>query len=76
MRDGAADARDAAIRTWSVTTRIASNVVYTTCYAVSYGVVFPAVFLAQSIPRDNAAVGGLVEGAQDAIHKVDQLRSK
>jgi hypothetical protein len=75
-RDGAADARDAAIRTWNATSQIASRVVYSACYAVSYGVVFPAVFLAQSIPQNNAAVRGLVEGAQDAIHRVDRLRSK
>jgi len=75
-RDGAADARDAAIRTWNATSQIASRCVYTTCYAVSYGVVFPAVFLAHSIPRNNAVVRGLVDGAQEAIHKVEQLRSK
>jgi len=75
-RDGAADARDAAIRTWNATSQIASRVVYSTCYAVSYGVVFPAVFLAHSIPRNNAVVRGLVDGAQEAIHKVEKLRSK
>ena len=75
-RDGAADARDAAIRTWNATSQFASRFVYSTCYTVSYGVVFPAVFLAHSIPRNNAVVRGLVDGAQDAIHKVDQLRSK
>ncbi len=60
-RDGAADARDAAIRTWNATSEIACRVVYNTCYAVSYGVVFPAVFLAHSVPRNNAVVRGLVE---------------
>jgi hypothetical protein len=74
-RDGAADARDAAIRTWNATSQIACRLVYSTCYAVSYGVVFPAVFLAHSIPRNNAVVRGLVDGAQGAIHKVEQLRS-
>jgi len=73
-RDGAADAREAAIRTWDATTRFASTFVYSTCYTVSFGVVFPAVFLAHSIPRNNEVVRGLVDGAQDAIHKVDQLR--
>ena len=75
-RDGAADAREAAIRTWDATSRFASRFVYTTCYTVSYGVVFPAVFLAHSIPRNNAVVRGLVDGAQDAIQKVDQLLSR
>ncbi|MFI5456498.1 MAG: hypothetical protein ACHRXM_13695 [Isosphaerales bacterium] len=75
-RDGAADAREAAIRTWSATSQFASRVVYSTCYTVSYGVVLPAVFVTHSIPRNNAVVQGLVDGAQDAIHKVDQLRSR
>jgi len=75
-RDGAADAREAAIRTWNATSQFASRVVYNTCYTVSYGVVLPAVFLAHSIPRNNAVVQGLVDGAQDAIRTVDQLRSR
>ena len=73
-RDGAADAREAAIRTWAATSRFVSRFVYTTCYTVSYGVVFPAVLLAQSIPRDNAAVRGMIDGAHAAILKVDELR--
>ena len=75
-RDGAADAREAAIRTWDATSRFASRFVYTTCYTFSYGVVFPAVFLARAIPPNNEIVRGLVDGAQDAIRKVDHLRSK
>jgi hypothetical protein len=73
-RDGAADAREAAERTWAATSRFVSRLVYTTCYSVSYGVVFPAVFLAHAIPSDNAAVRGLIDGARAAIDKVDQLR--
>ena len=70
---GASDARDAAARTWSATSLFLSRFVYTTCYAVSYGVVFPAVFLAHSIPQNNAVVRGLIDGAQAAILKVDEL---
>jgi hypothetical protein len=75
-RDGAADAREAATRTWDATSRFASRFVYTTCYSLSYGVVFPAMLLACAIPRNNEAVRGLIDGAQAAIHKVDQLRAK
>ena len=35
---------------------------------------FPTTMIARSIPRDNAAVQGLIEGAQAAIQKVDQVR--
>jgi len=34
------------------------------CYAVSYGLVFPSVVIAQSIPHNNAIVSmGLIDGA-------------
>jgi hypothetical protein len=72
-RDGAADAREAAERTWAATSLFMSRLVYTTCYTVSYGVVFPAMFVAQVIPRNNAAVQGFVDGTRAAIDKVDQF---
>jgi hypothetical protein len=74
VQDGSSDAREAAARTWAATGLFLSRFVYTTCYTVSYGVVFPAMLLAHSIPRDNAAVRGLIDGAQAAILKVDELR--
>ncbi len=74
VRDGAADARLAAVRTWEATSAVASQCVYTTCYTLAYGVVFPAMLAARAVPRNNEAVRGLIDGAQAAIHKVDQLR--
>jgi hypothetical protein len=74
-RDGAADAREAATRTWAATSLFASRFVYTTCYTVSYGVVFPAALLAGSIPRNNSAVRGLIDGAQAAMNKAEQMTS-
>lgn len=72
-RDGAADAREAATRTWAAASRFTSRFVYTTCYTVSYGVVFPTMLLAQAVPRNNAAVRGLIDGASAAQRKLDQL---
>jgi hypothetical protein len=73
-RDGAADAQEAATRTWDATSLFASRLVYSTCYSLSYGLVFPAMLLAHAIPRNNEAVRGLIDGAHAAILKVDQLR--
>jgi hypothetical protein len=73
-RDGAASAREAANRTWSASSLFVSRFVYTTCYTISYGVVFPTTLLALSIPRNNAVVRGLVEGAQAASRQVDRIR--
>jgi hypothetical protein len=39
-------------------------------------VVFPAMLLASAIPRNNEAVRGLIDGAQAAILKVDQIRGR
>jgi hypothetical protein len=74
-RDGAADARAAAVRVCNATSLFLSRFVYTTCYTVSYGVVFPTMLLVHAIPKNNAAVQGLVDGAHAAILKVDQVRT-
>ena len=73
-RDGAADAREMATRVWANTSLFLSRFVYTTTYTVSYGVVFPATLIARAIPRDNAAVRGLIDGARSASDKVHEIR--
>ena len=70
---GAADAREAADRAWSKAERFVCRFVYTTCYTTSYGFVFPAVLLARMIPVNNAAVRGLIDGAEAARKKADEL---
>src|SRR4051812_34674979 len=72
-RQGASDAGEAAVRAWSATGLAVSKLVYNTTYSVSFGLVFPVAFVAQAIPRDNAAVRGLIEGSQAAGHRVDHL---
>lgn len=72
-RAGAADASEAAARVWSRTGLYVSRAVYIAAYGISFGVVFPAALVVHSIPRDNAAVRGLMEGAQAAAQKVDSM---
>jgi hypothetical protein len=72
-RQGAADAREAANRFAASAGLFAARFVYTTCYTISYGVVFPTVMIARSVPRGNAAVRGLVEGASAARRQVDTV---
>ena len=72
-RDGAVDARAAAARVLSKTGVLPSRVVYSATYTISYGVVFPVTLVAGSIPRNNAAVRGLIEGAQAASHRADAI---
>ncbi len=72
-RRGAADAREAAARIWPATGSFVSRLVYTTCYATAYGVVFPTILLARSVPANNAAAQGLIDGTAAARQKVEGL---
>lgn len=74
-KDGAADAKVAAAKLWTNTSLFFCRFVYTTSYTISYGVVFPSVLIARSIPKNNSFVRGLVEGAEAASTKVDRIRS-
>ena len=75
-RQGAADAKVAAEKAWSASGVFLARAIYNTSYMVSYGLVFPVAFVAQAIPRDNAAVRGLIDGAEAASRRVDQLIGK
>jgi hypothetical protein len=73
-RQGAVDARAAAERFSATGGLFLARFVYTTCYVASYGVVFPTVMIARSIPRENAAVRGLIDGAGAAKRRAEALR--
>jgi hypothetical protein len=61
--DGASDAQAKVSEMMPALGGFLSRLTYTTCYAVSYGVVFPTLLVARAIPKDNAIVHGLVDGA-------------
>ncbi len=69
-RDGASDAQAKAAEMMPAIGGFLSRLTYTTCYAVSYGVVFPTVLVARAVPKDNVIVQGLVEGAHAAVAAV------
>jgi hypothetical protein len=75
-KDGAADARATVEKALPAASRFVSRFVYTTSYALSYGVVFPTVFIAKSLPANNAVVYGFVDGAKAACDVVDQLKAR
>jgi hypothetical protein len=74
VKEGAADAKETAAKAVPAVGLYLSRFVYTTCYTLSYGVVFPAMFVAKSIPTDNAIVHGLVDGARAATDMVVELK--
>ena len=73
-KNGAADARATAENALPAATRFVSRMLYTTTYSLSYGMVFPVVFIARSIPANNAVVQGLIDGALAATDWVDELK--
>jgi hypothetical protein len=75
-KDGAADAKATAGKMLPAASRFLSRFVYTTSYTFSYGVVFPAMLLAKSIPPHNAIVHGLVDGAHAANDLVSQMKNR
>ena len=75
-KGGTADARTAAGNALPAAGRLLSRVVYATSYTFSYGVVFPAVMIARSIPTNNSVVHGFVDGARAASDTVDQWKHR
>src|SRR5262249_4490174 len=69
-KDGAPEARPKVSEIMPAVGGFLSRLTYTTSYAVSYGVVFPTLLVARAVPKDNALVHGLVDGAlaaRDAV---------
>ena len=48
-----------------------SQMFYTGSYVLAYGVVYAAVFVAQSLPQDDPIMRGLCDGGQEAVDKLD-----
>jgi hypothetical protein len=73
-KDGATDAQERVSDMMPAVGGFLSRLTYTTCYAVSYGVVFPTLLVARAVPKDNAIVNGLVDGARAARDALDSRR--
>ena len=74
-KDGAANAREAAVNMMPESGSVLSQIAYKTCYAISYGLVFPSALIAQSIPHNNAFVHGLIDGAHAARDMAEEMKS-
>jgi hypothetical protein len=53
-----------------------ARLAYTTTYSISYGLVFPAVLVVRAIPKENALVHGLIDGARAATDAVETWHTK
>lgn len=75
-KDGVGDAKSAASRAVPALGGMLSGLTYKACYGVSYGVVFPTMLVANLVPKENAAVHGLVDGARAAMDLIEEMRNK
>ena len=74
-KDGAADAKQRSKRHFPPRAVFYPGLSTPRRYTLSYGVVFPAVLIAKSIPTNNAVVHGMVDGARAAGDMVDQMKT-
>ena len=76
LNDGSTDATAAAENAIPAATRFVARLVYNTSYTVTFGVVFPSMMIAKSLPADNAIIRGFTDGAHAAVEKVDHLKQR
>jgi len=70
VKQGASDAQAQISEAVPAVGRFLGRVIYSSSYAVSYGIVFPVMLVVRVVPKDNAVVHGLVDGAlaaRDAV---------
>jgi len=71
LRQGASDLQVSAGEALPATGRFLGRVFYNASYAVSFGVTFPVMMIVRIVPKENAMVHGLVDGAlaaRDRVH--------
>jgi hypothetical protein len=74
--DGVSKGGTAMETTNSSTANFVSRFVYSTFYFASYGVVFPTLFVASTVPGLGQVASGLVEGANAASEAVKERKAK
>jgi hypothetical protein len=76
VRDGAYEIQARASEALPATGRFLGRVVYNSAYAVSFGVTFPVMMVVRAMPKENALVHGLVDGALAARDRVHEWRGE
>ena len=76
VESGIADARASVEETWPKITEAVGKGMYNSAYGLAFGVTFPILLLAKSIPQNNSIVWGFVDGAKAASKYCDRTFSK
>lgn len=66
VQDGIADARASVEEAWPKVVETMNRGIYHMAYGIAFGVTFPIVLVAKSVPQNNCIVWGLVDGAKAA----------
>ncbi len=76
FESGIADARASVEETWPKITEAVGKGMYNSAYGLAFGVTFPVLLLAKSIPQNNSIVWGFVDGARAASKYCDKMFSQ
>jgi hypothetical protein len=76
MRDGAQDAADKVQQAIPAANKFVSRFVYSSCYFLSYGVVFPTLFAAHYVPGGGPVGAGIIDGANAANDAIKDIKVK
>ena len=76
VKDGAAGVSTRLQKASPAAGRLLSRFTYSSCYYVSYGVVFPTMFLAHYVPGGHVVASGMLDGALAAQDAVKELAAK
>lgn len=71
VKQGATEAQERISGAMPAIGHFMSRLVYTSCYGLSFGVVYPVMLVVRIVPKDNAMVHGLVDGAIAARDQVE-----
>ena len=76
VRDGVGTIAERTKQALPVAGRMVSRLVYSSGYYVSYGVVFPTLFLTKIIPGGTLLVSGMSDGAAAASTSLQRMGNK
>jgi hypothetical protein len=76
MNRGASEIQTRVSEALPATSRFLGRAVYKTSYALSFGMVFPVMMVVRVMPKNNAMVHGLVDGAMAARDRVHEWRGE
>ena len=76
MESGIADARASVEEAWPKITDAMGKGVYNSAYGLAFGLTFPVLLLAKTIPQNNCFVWGLIDGARAASNYCERTFKK